>query len=250
MLKEEQGVALIIEKSNAGGKLIDIAKQNNLPFYLITPTHNPSNQPRMAIGYSLVGQLVLASKVGILEINFREIENTVNVMRNIIKENDINRNPENNKSIEFAKKMIGKIITYISSEHIIGAAHVINNQLNENAKNLSFDFAIPELNHHLMEGLKHPEENNKNLLTLLFESDLYSERIIQRFKITKEVIQKNNIQSLTLKLDAIDKNSQVFESIQFGAFVNFYLTMLYGIDPAPISWVDYFKEKLGQPLGK
>jgi hypothetical protein len=31
---------------------------------------------------------------------------------------------------------------------------------------------------------------------------------------------------------------------------NFYLSMLYGIDPSPIKWVDYFKTKLGQPLGK
>jgi len=43
--------------------------------------------------------------------------------------------------------------------------------------------------------------------------------------------------------------SQAFEFIQFGVYVNFYLSMLYKINPAPLPWVDYFKVKLGQPLG-
>src|SRR3972149_2629074 len=74
----------------AGGKLIDIARENGLPFYQIVPTYNPSNQPRMAIGYSIVGQLVLASKAGLLDIKKEEIESAVNTMKKLIDENDIN----------------------------------------------------------------------------------------------------------------------------------------------------------------
>lgn len=69
-------------------------------------------------------------------------------------------------------------------------------------------------------------------------------RIKQRLEITKDVVDKNNIKSYTFKLKAPSKLSQVFELIQFGSFVNFYLAMLYNQDPAPIPWVDYFKEKL------
>ncbi len=230
----------------AGGKLIDIAKNNNLPFYLITPTHNPSNQPRMAIGYSIIGQLVLASKAGLLEINSEDINNAVARMKKIIEENDINKST-NNDSLNYAQKMKDKVILYISSNHLVGATHVVNNQLNENAKNLSSDFSIPELNHHLMEGLTHPSVNKDNILVYFIESESYPERIKQRFAITKDVVQKNNIESLFFKTKSHDKFSQVFELIQFGAFVNFYLSMLYNQDPAPIPWVDYFKENLDKP---
>lgn len=228
----------------AGGKLIEIAKEKNLPYFLITPTYNPSNQPRMAIGYSVVGQLVLASKANLLDIKKEEIDETISYMKNIINENRIEN--ENNEAINFSKKMKDKFILYVSSEHLIGATHVINNQLNENAKNLSFDFIIPELNHHLMEGLKHPEKNSDNALFYFVESDMYSERIKKRYQITEEVVEKNNINSLIFKTKSSNKITQVFETIQFGAFVNFYLSMLNKLDPAPIPWVDYFKEKLGK----
>ncbi|MCU0373403.1 MAG: SIS domain-containing protein, partial [Ignavibacteria bacterium] len=56
-----------------GGRLIDLAKENKLPFYDIEPNFNPSDQPRMAIGYSIVGQLVLSSKTGLF--NFRYVHN-------------------------------------------------------------------------------------------------------------------------------------------------------------------------------
>ena len=82
------------------------------------------------------------------------------------------------------------------------------------------------------------------------ESDLYSSRIKQRYATTIDVTKQNGIEVYSYKLTGADKLSQVFEIIQFGAYVNFYLAMLYGQDPAPIPWVDYFKEKLGQPLGK
>ena len=36
------------------------------------------------------------------------------------------------------------------------------------------------------------------------------------------------------------------EIIQLGAYTNFYLAMLNGINPAPIPWVDYFKEQLAK----
>ena len=51
-----------------GGELEKLARSNNVPFNKIEPQHNPSNQPRMAIGYSLTGQLSLVSKTGLIDI--------------------------------------------------------------------------------------------------------------------------------------------------------------------------------------
>ena len=69
-------------------------------------------------------------------------------------------------------------------------------------------------------------------------------------QITQEVVTKQDIKNYDWKAKSKEPLSQVFEFIQFGAFVNFYMGMLYGIDPAPIPWVDYLKKSLGQPLGK
>ena len=67
--------------------------------------------------------------------------------------------------------------------------------------------------------------------------------------LTSDVINKNKIDAFEFNPVSSSKLSQVFEVIQFGALVNYYMTILNGINPAPIPWVDYFKKKLGQPLG-
>lgn len=227
-----------------GGELLDLAKKHQVPTYLINPKHNPSNQPRMAIGYSVVGQLVLVSKTEVIKFTQKDVESMTKAMRSVIDNNKVEN--KESKAKQLANQMKGRIILYISADHLIGAMHTVNNQLNENAKNISVDYQIPELNHHLMEGLKHPAANSGNLIAVLADSDLYAHRIQKRFNITQQVFEKNNINTFVYKTKSSSKLAQAFELIQFGAYSNLYLSILYDQNPAVIPWVDYFKEKLSQ----
>lgn len=233
-----------------GNTLIELARDNGVPFYQINPKFNPSNQPRMAIGYSVVGQIGLAAKAGLVNIGDEDIEAAVNEMDRVCRESGVEAAAEKNTAKQMAIKMKDKIVAFAAAEHLVGATHTVNNQQNENAKNFCVDVQIPELNHHLMEGLKHPLTNPKNLLFVFVNSNLYPDRIKQRLLLTKEVVEKNGIETVILEMTAATKLSQAFELIQLGAFANFYLSILYRQNPAPIPWVDYFKERLGQPLGK
>jgi glucose/mannose-6-phosphate isomerase len=233
-----------------GNTLIKLAEDKSIPFYKIEPDFNPSKQPRMAIGYSVVGQLVLASKAGLFDLMGEDIYEAVMAMKKVKEKVNPDISFDKNPAKQVAENMKGKIIMYVSSRHLVGAMHTVNNQLNENAKNISFDVQIPELNHHLLEGLKHPDSNTGNLFVFFAKSDLYPERIIKRFAVTADVVKLNKIEYFELKLESENALSQAFELIQFGAYVNLYLSVLYGQNPAPIPWVDYFKTKMGQPLGK
>lgn len=229
-----------------GGQLIKMAQENDVPYYQIKPTFNPCNQPRMAIGYSIVGQLALASKLGIVNIKKSDIFSSIKTMNDIIKLNVQKNLLNNNPAKQLASKFQGKIVILISAHHLIGATHVFNNQLNENSKTFTSDFVIPELNHHLMEGLKNPKNNKENLLIVFINSNLYPKQIQKRFAVTKDVVVKNNINFEEIKISSKGKLNQVFELIQFGAFVNFYLSIIYDQNPAPIPWVDYFKKELSK----
>lgn len=233
----------------AGNTLIELATKHSVPYYKINPVYNPSNQPRMAIGYSVVGQIALASKAGLFAISFAEIKNVVADMRSVIEEIKVEVT-RNNEAKKLARRLKEKIITFFSSRHMIGATQVVNNQLNENAKVFSATFQIPELNHHLMEGMVHPKINRSALFAIFVNSSLYPDRIQKRFVLTKDVIEKNYVETFEYKPRSRTKIGQVFEFIQFGAYVNFYLSILYRQNPAPLPWVDYFKTRLGQPLGK
>lgn len=226
----------------AGNSLIKMAKEKGVPYYQIDPKFNPSNQPRMAIGYSVIGQLILCAKAGIINFTKDDLDGIVKVMKEVTS--------KVNEAKELARLMKDKVIFYVSARHLVGATHVVNNQANENAKTFTADYIIPELNHHLMEGLGHPKKNDAKIFGFFANSDLYPEKIVKRMAITEEVCRKQEIEVFEYKLKAGKPIEQVFELIQFGAYTDFYLSMLYELNPAPIPWVDYFKERLGQPLGK
>ncbi len=234
----------------AGGLLIDLAKKNNAPYYLVEPTYNPSKQPRMAIGYSLIGQLAMVSKAGIINIVKQDIESLAKEMDTVIKSANVNVPTEENPAKKLAQRLCDKQIVFVASRHLLGSAHTAKNQMNENAKNFTAIFDIPELNHHLMEGLRFPESNQQDLLFLFVNSNLYPSRIQQRFTITQNIVKENKVQYAAWQAKSDNLLSQAFEFIQFGGYVAFYLAMLNGINPAPIPYVDKFKTDLGQPLGQ
>jgi glucose/mannose-6-phosphate isomerase len=213
---------------------LDLAKSEGVPFYQINPTHNPSNEPRMAIGYSIIGQLVLAQKCGLLTFTETELKQLV-VAMNSVGEADTQK---------MAKNLVGREIVFVSADFLDGAVHVWNNQTNENAKTFTSHVSIPELNHHLMESLKYPSNNRRELTFIFVNSQLHDATITKRFAITKEVVSQNKVSVLEFKPQSDTKLSQVFEVIQFGAYVAYYLSAFYKIDPAPIPWVDYFKKKM------
>jgi len=118
----------------------------------------------------------------------------------------------------------------------------MRNQFNETAKTFSAFEDIPELNHHLMEGLKYPE-NNK-LAVLFLKSNLYENIYQKRIALTDDVIKKNNIKSLYFEPSGTTELSQVLTTLVFGGYVTLYLAFLYNLDPSLIPWVDYFKDQL------
>jgi glucose/mannose-6-phosphate isomerase len=233
----------------AGGALKELALKHKLPMYLIDPKHNPSKQPRMAIGYSIIGQLTMVAKAGLVKLGRADIEALETTMHKVVKANGQEVKELINPAKKLAQAIHSKQLIMVASQHLTGAFHVVKNQINENAKQLSHRHDVPELNHHLMEGLKFPKTNKKDVVFWLVNSMLYEKRIQTRMVLTMDVVNKNKINAFEFLPVSKTKLAQSFELIQFGAFVSYYMTILNGINPAPIPWVDYFKQKLGQPLG-
>jgi len=226
----------------AGGSLLDLAKEYQWPYYHIDPQANPSGQPRMAIGYAITGTLALLHQCKLVNIAKTDFDQTIQVLT----DNASIYLPQHsdNFAISCAQELLEKTINLVSSDHLSGATHVINNQINENGKQLTAEFIIPELNHHYLEALSYPTDAKHNQAYLCIDSTLYLPENQKRLTITKELLQKAGFTTLTFTAQSPTKLTQAFEVIQFGAFLNFYLAMLHGIDPAPIPTVDLFKTEM------
>lgn len=228
----------------AGGELAKRAEEHQHAAYIIDPVHNPSGQPRMALGYAVFGTIGLLAKAGILNLSDEVVGEVVAAINTVISDNTVEVIGESNPAKALAFQMVDRRGVIVVSEFLEGAAHVAANQHNENAKAFVDYKIVPEINHHLMEGLQFPKSNATEHVFFMVQSQLYQPKNSLRMKLTQQVIEENEIDALNVLLRANSKIAQVFEMITLFSFANFYLAMLEGIDPTPIPFVDYFKEQL------
>lgn len=226
------------------GKLKQIIERDKIPAVIFTDTYNPCKVPRIGLGYSIFGIIALLEKLGLFKIDGKNVNQ---VIANLNKQNaklEINVPAINNQAKKLAKELHQKEVVLIGAEFLAGNIHAMRNQFCETGKTFASYLLLPDLNHFAMEGLKNPKFNSKNLLFLFFDSALYHPRINQRSQLTKQVIAKNNIKSLSVKLNSKTKLEQSFEILMFGTWTTYYLGLLNNTDPAPNPWVDWFKNQL------
>ncbi|GAG94380.1 unnamed protein product, partial [marine sediment metagenome] len=135
----------------SGGKLAELLKKHHLPALIFEPTYNPSNQPRMGLGYAIFGQIALFSKIGLLKISNKEYKAVLQTIANVHQSCGIDIPEESNSAKVLSYEFSQRIPIITVAEHLEGVAHVFANQLNENAKTYSEYRVVPEINHHLME---------------------------------------------------------------------------------------------------
>lgn len=229
-----------------GGRVKEIIEQNKLPGYIFSAKHNPSGQPRIGGGYLLMGHMGFLKSLGFLGLGDEEVKNAIEFAREMTQTLLPDVPVAKNRAKELALKLHETHPFIVGGEFLRGVVNGIANQINETAKMISDYRHIPELNHHLMEGLKHPHTLHKTGLFVFLKSRLYSDPIKKRFDITKEVVEKQDVATLEIDLTASTKLAQALEALTLSGFATFYLALMYDQDPVAIPWVDYFKEQLGK----
>lgn len=242
-LKEAKKKKAKIMGLTTGGSLATFLKKNKLPGFVFKPKFNPSGQPRMGVGYSVVGQLTLLNKIGLLKFPKSDLQNIVQVLEQNKQLFDFETGVKKNPAKQLALALKDKISIIVAAEHLAGNAHTLANQINESSKNFSCYFLIPELNHHLLEGLVKPPAN-KNLTFIFLESSLYLPKNQKRIKITKQVLKKNKIRHVSFQVSPSSRLKQAFGTLLFGSYLSLYLSLLNGVNPVTIPFVDYFKREL------
>lgn len=228
----------------SGQPLAGLMRQYKVPGYFFKPLNNPCGQPRIGLGYTIMGLLNLLNKIGCISLTKGEVNKYIVVIRNMNKKFNIKTKFGGNEAKKLAAALHKRRILYIAAEHLSANAQIFAYQTNESAKTMAHYHLIPELNHHLMEGLRFPLSNKNNLACFFLDSNLYSQKIQKRFAVTKKVVAKNNVPFFSLKTSGANPLEQVLATMAFSGWLTYYLGILNGIDPVKIPWVDYFKAQL------
>ncbi len=225
-----------------GGELALLAERQDLPAVVFSSELNTCGQPRIGLGYAVSYLLGIFRQLGFVDLATTEVSRAIMLLRET--------NPgyaipgEENPAFELARSTRGKSVMIMASEHLTGNAHIMANQWNENAKNMAAWFAIPELNHHLLEGMTHPRENLDRLAAVLVQSDLYDRRNQRRHQITRILLEEQGIACPVITPRGETALEQAFDLLLLGTYASFYQAVMNDTDPSPIPWVDQFKRRM------
>lgn len=236
--KAKKAKLLVLSK---GGPLEEFAADNNIPAYIFDGKLNPAGIPRLGNGYSILGLIGLLNKIGIFEIEEHEISNAI--LRLNEKFEDLKSQAQQDYQL-----FINKIPIIITAEHLSGNGQILRNQFNETSKTFSAYYLVPDLNHHLMEGLQFPLD--APLYFLILNTKNFSGKIRQRIELTKEVVARNNRDIFEFSTSGQTVYDDFLETLQYGSFLTLYLALVYEQNPAVNPWVDYFKKKLATSISK
>lgn len=228
-----------------GKKLGAFFKRNGYPWYQIDGEANPAGQPRMGLGYNAMGQIGLLSSVGLLKVTADDVTKIVRHVRRRAAAFETTVPTSRNEAKSLATSFFGRIPVLVGTEHCSGSIHAFANQLNETAKIFAVPFILPELNHHLLEGLRFPTAAKQG--TFMFvASSLYDDRITKRQRITAEIVKKKGLKAVQYRARGIDRLTQAFDLLTLAGYTSFYLSVQHGSDPLEIQTVNEFKKRLAK----
>lgn len=224
----------------AEGELLKRAKQAKWPAYQFHPGEL-AKQPRLGVGFSIAGVLGMLERMRFVKVSTAEVDRMRIAMGEVIDSCAVDVNADENPAKIVAKELAGKSVLVVGAEHLVGAAHIASNQINETAKQYAAYAALPELNHHLLEGLTFPKGFAGKSIALMLASDIYHLQTRKRLSVTADMFERQGMAVIEYETHGDERLEQLGEVLQFGSFVSYYLAMLNNQKPDSIPFVDEFK---------
>ncbi len=228
-----------------GGALARIAKKNKLPLYHYTATENPSGQPRLGVAYGMMAMLACFRKLGLVKISTSDVEHLPTIAWEATKRYSAKKPMKNNPAKELAVAMTNSIPLLIGAEWTAGNLHSLNNQINENAKTFVDWKLLPDLNHHLLEGLRN-RAITKNVHALMILDTTYNKRTQKRFVLTAKILKQLGAKVSTYKPRGATPLEKAVDLLAFGGYLSWYFAAVRKVKPADIPTVIFLKNELAK----
>lgn len=228
-----------------GGKLAAAAKIHKLPLYQYTAHENPSAQPRLGVAYGMMAMLACFRKLGLVKISATDIEHLSTIAWEATKRYGAKKPLKNNLAKQLAVAWKTSLPLLIGAEWTAGNLHSLNNQINENAKTFIDWKMLPDLNHHLLEGLRN-RAITKNIQTLMILDKTYHPRTQKRFVLTAKILKQLGAKVSTYTPRGATTLEKAIDLLAFGGYLSWYFAAARNVKPADIPTVNYLKQQLAK----
>ena len=212
-----------------GGKLLEMAKQHNLPFIQMPAA---SIQPRSALGLSIKGLCKLMN----LQKELAELA----VLTRTLDPTSLEGAGKN-----LASRLKGYVPVIYSSTVNYPIAYNWKIKFNETGKIPAFCNVFPELNHNEMTGFdaqkaSWPLMDGFYFLILRDQED--GPRLLKRMEILEKLYKDRSLPVEVIDLGGRAKFEKIFSALILADWTAYYTAELYGLEPEQVPMVEEFKK--------
>jgi glucose/mannose-6-phosphate isomerase len=223
-----------------GGKLGEMARQSDVPLLSIDYV----GEPRTALGYSFLVPMAILQGLGLIAPKEDDLQEAVEVLASLVPRLMPESPLEENPAKELATVLHGRLVVIYGAGILSGVARRWKTQINENSKAWAFAEVLPEANHNAVVGFQWPRPVSRRAYAVMLSALAIHPRVRLRYQVTGELLRKAGVGHRTV--DGVGKGplAQMLSAALFGDYTSYYLALLNGVDPSPVSPIDYLKGRL------
>jgi glucose/mannose-6-phosphate isomerase len=221
---------------SSGGKLSELASENNLPV-IVLPSGMP---PRASLGFSMGALLNTASKLEIISDCTEQLNEAVYVMKEGI---DFHSDKESEIAKLASESLNKHIVVHTTSPDIHSVGIRVVGQINENSKYPASNGCYPELNHNEIVGW---DETSGKYCLLVLRSSSEHTQVSRRVDITNDLLKDQFEFIREFHAKGNSKLAQIFSLIQVGDYFSCHLSRVAGKNPIPVTRIDILKDRLSK----
>ena len=226
----------------SGGALRREAQEAGAPVIPI----DYEGEPRCAIGYSFLGPLLAMAALGLVPSQSDPLAEAINALEELVPIIAEDSPQVDNSAKQLASELAGRLPVVYGGGIFIGLARRWKTQFNENAKVWAFTDLLPEAHHNSVVGYQLPEGTRSQAFVLLLRPQPLHPRLALRYRITTDLLQGAQIPFRIVEGQGSSPLSQTLTALVVGDYTSYYLALLQGVDPSPVTAIDSVRRRLAE----
>lgn len=205
----------------------------------------PGNMPtRAALGYTFVPLFRIFQYLGLVEKGDGVLRQT---RAFLAEQREVLSNPADNEALHLAEELNDTLPVFYSDAITMQPVNLHwRSQFEENAKTLAYGNTLPEMTHNEIVGWERVVHLTGRLSVVMLKDNEDNSRVQRRMAIVEELIQDQTATIHLLKTRGNNRLTRMFSLMQLADWTSFYLAMISGVDPTPVTKIDLLKSKLAE----
>jgi glucose/mannose-6-phosphate isomerase len=236
-----RGLGVASTAITSGGELGRLCREDGVPVCEI-PGGMP---PRAAIAYSFFPLLSIIETLGLARIDRSEFDEALTALERRCEE--YGADSGTNAAIALAGRLEGKLPFIYSCGGLFDAvARRWGCQFNENSKSLAHVATFTELNHNEIVGWGAREDLRARIVVVSLEDEDDHPMAKRQAEIALGILEPLSAGVLRFPSVSGRRMTRILSALILGDFASVYLAYLNGVDPTPVSNIDFLKRRLQQ----